>query len=53
MFNDDELLEYEKDFKELNIELNQEELKMVLDYMYSFGLVTDEYFNNNDKICLE
>ena len=53
MFTNEELLEYEKDFKELNIELNQEELQILLDYMYSFGLMTYEYFNNNDKICLE
>lgn len=53
MFNDDELLEYGKDFKGLNIELTQEEIRLILDYMYSFGLMTYEYFNNNDKICLE
>lgn len=45
MFNDDELLEYDKTIKELNIELNREELQIILDYMYSFGLVTYEYFN--------
>lgn len=52
MFNDNELLEYEKDFKELNIELNQEELRMILDYMYSFGLMTYEYLNNENKFCV-
>lgn len=46
MFNNDELLEYEKDFRELNIEISQEDLQLLLDYTYSFGLMTYEYFNN-------
>lgn len=53
MFNDKELVEYENDFKDIGIEVNQEELRLMLDYMYSFGLMTYEYLNNNDVICLE
>lgn len=49
VYYEEELLEYEKDFKKLNIELNQEETRIILDYMYSFGLMTYEYLNNESK----
>lgn len=53
MFNEDELLEYENDFKRLNIEVNRDEMRLILDYMYSFGLMTYEYFNNENKFCVQ
>ncbi|WP_160111093.1 hypothetical protein [Dysgonomonas sp. Marseille-P4361] len=53
MFNEEELFEYEKDFKELNIKLNQEEIRTILDYMYSFGLIAYEYLNNENKFACD
>lgn len=53
MFNEEELLEYEKDFKKIDNKLNKEEIRIILDYMYSWGLIAYEYFNNEKEFSLQ
>lgn len=47
MFTDKELLEYDKEFNKLKIEVSQEQRKEILDFMYSISIIAYEYYNNN------
>lgn len=53
MFSDEEIKEFQNEFNKQNIELNQEEIRIILDYMYSFGLITYEYLNNEKETYLQ
>jgi len=48
MFTKKELLEYDKEFDKLKIEVSQEERKEILDFMYSISVIAYEYYNNNE-----
>lgn len=47
MFTENELLEYDKEFNKLKIEVSQEQKKEILDFMYSVSIIAYEYYNNN------
>lgn len=46
MFTENELLEYDKEFNKLKIEVSQEQKKEILDFMYSVSIIAYEYYNN-------
>jgi len=46
MFNETELIQYEKELQKQNINLTDEELKQVLEFMYSIGIITYDFINN-------
>ncbi len=53
MFSDEELKEYQNEFRRINPNFNPNEIKSILDFFYSYSLITYEYFNNNKlKECL-
>lgn len=52
MFSDEEIKEYQNEFNKVDILLNQDEIRIMLDYMYSFGLMTYEYLNNENNFVL-
>lgn len=47
MFTEKELLEYDKEFNKLKIEVSQEQRKEILDFMYSVSVIAYEYYKNN------
>lgn len=47
MFTDKELLEYDKEFNKLKIEVSQEQRKEVLAFLYSVSVIAYEYYKNN------
>ena len=46
MFNDEELKQYQNEFKKINKNVNLEEIKSILYFLYSYSLITYEAFNN-------
>jgi hypothetical protein len=48
MFNDEELKQYQNEFQKLNIKLSDEELKPVLEFMYSYSKIVYDTFNINN-----
>lgn len=46
MFNDEELKLYQNEIQKLNVNLSEEELKPVLEFMYSLGIITYDFINN-------
>ena len=46
MFNDEELKQYQNEIQKLNINLSVEELKQVLEFMYSIGVIAYDFINN-------
>lgn len=48
MFTEKELLEYDKEFNKLKIEISQEQRKEILDFMYSLSVIAYEYYNNKE-----
>ena len=49
MFTEKELLEYDREFNKLKIEVSQEQRKEILDFMYSISVIAYEYYNNEKK----
>jgi hypothetical protein len=46
MYNDEELKLYQNEIQKLNINLSEEELKSVLEFMYSLGIIIYDFINN-------
>ena len=46
MFNDEELKQYQNEIQKLDINLSEEELKQVLEFMYSVGIIAYDFINN-------
>jgi len=51
MFNEEELLEYEKEFDKLEKELSQDKKRQILDSLYSFAVIAYEFNNKKKKDC--
>lgn len=49
MFNEQEFNNYVKEFKKLGLKANQEEIKIILNYMYSLGSIVYESQNNGNN----
>ena len=53
MFSDEELKNYQNEFEKINKNVNLEEIKSILYFLYSYSLIIYEAFNNNKlKECL-
>lgn len=48
MFTEKELLEYDREFNKLKIEVSQEQRTEILDFMYSLSVIAYEYYNNKE-----
>ena len=47
MFNEDELKQFQNEIQNLNINFCEIELKIVLEFMYSIGVIAYDFINNN------
>ncbi|WP_185153888.1 hypothetical protein [Dysgonomonas sp. 520] len=50
MFSDEEFKVYQSDFEKIGFGQSQEDMKSILDFLYSFGVIAYEY-NIGKKDC--
>ncbi len=51
MFSNEELKQYQNDFEKINTKININEIKSILDYFYSFGVIASEFYNIDKIDC--